>query len=181
MKREEEINIIVAKLLNDIADATGSQVENEDYPIKTTNIVLAIANELDMLINEKPVAAEKHVYKVGDKVRVIDNHQGHEFNDKELITLTEFFNEAEPHWEAKNVDGISWYLWESEFEVITADTYKVGDKVVVIDNVSEHKFHIGTLVTLTHEDTHEPRWTGKCVRGINWFLSDQEIEYQQKA
>ena len=182
MKRQEEINIIAAKLLNDIADATGSAVDNEDCPLRITNKVLVIANELESLFNEpeKTVATEKSTYNVGDKVKVIRNDNGHNFEVGEIIELTEFYDDEQPHWKT-NLSNTSSYLSEDEFEAITTDTYKVGDKVVVIDNVSAHDFQIGTVITLTMEDVSEPRWRGKCDGGVSWYLEDIEFEYQQEA
>ena len=87
MTRKEERSIIAAKLLNDIAEVTANAVENEVLPMKTTNKVLVIANELDALLNEV-VANEKPEYKVGEKVVVISCSGGHNFQIGDLVTLT---------------------------------------------------------------------------------------------
>ena len=114
MNRQEERSIIAAKLLNDIADITGSSVENEDFPIKITNKVLAIANELDLLINED-VANEKPTYKVGEKVVVISCSGGHNFQIGDLVTLTVKLDKKSS-WECTDKALNFWYLSESEFE-----------------------------------------------------------------
>ena len=107
MNRQEERSIIAAKLLNDIAEVTANAVENEVFPIKTTNKVLAIANELDALLNEV-VANEKPTYKVGEKVVVIGCSGGHDFQIGDVVTLT-FKGDSEPIWECADKAFKSWY------------------------------------------------------------------------
>jgi hypothetical protein len=64
---------------------------------------------------------------------------------------------------------------------LTADGFKVGDRVKVIANNSSHNFPLGEIIELI-EDGHSPKWKAVAVNGKkygcskHWFVGEDEIE-----
>lgn len=54
-------------------------------------------------------------------------------------------------------------------------SYKVGDKVRIVDNQCDHEFEIGSIVTIT-EINEGYDYLAIDQKGIDWHIEDSEIE-----
>lgn len=57
------------------------------------------------------------LFATGDKVRVVAQYFGHEFEIGEEVTLRKI-NSFDNDYEATNKDGTSWYVCDDEIELI---------------------------------------------------------------
>ena len=92
-------------------------------------------------------------YKVGDKVRVVDNSSGHEFYFEDIVVLTvKSDGDDTPQWLACRLDDSSyWYVSESDIEPYVEPVNVVDDKYTsydTLDNVKEGPSISGTIENL---------------------------------
>ncbi len=124
-------------------------------------------------------------FKEGDKVRIIDNTYGHEF---EMGTIVRIVSVGTEDYHATN-GKVEWYIKDEEIEAVdfecnvgnvvedaseTTLKFKKGDKVRIVDNICEHDFEIGTIVEiLGFGNDNDYRATDYSDA---WFVIDDEIE-----
>jgi hypothetical protein len=89
--------------------------------------------------------------KPGDKVKVLSNINQHHFNIGEIVTIRFACDDGDYYCENNN--GSRWFLKPREVEKVenlssNSSGIKVGDKVRVLLNESDHHFNIGEVVTV---------------------------------
>lgn len=56
--------------------------------------------------------------------------------------------------------------------------YNIGDKVMITDNLHDHNFEIGEIVTITKlfPDDGEPHYRAETEDGYGWYITEEEFE-----
>ncbi|MFZ2486951.1 MAG: hypothetical protein WAZ19_02420 [Anaerolineae bacterium] len=54
--------------------------------------------------------------------------------------------------------------------------YKVGDKVRIIDNIIEHQFNIGDIVTVVSLSKEDGIYYAQQGSSIGWYVKDEELQ-----
>lgn len=101
-------------------------------------------------------------YKVGDKVKIVQNTYNHSFGIGEIVVLSMKCANEEDVWKADSLDGTDfWYVKEADIAPVTftmADIkpcmvikYRKGDLRLVVDTKSGTELYAedGTLEGLT--------------------------------
>lgn len=119
-------------------------------------------------------------YRIGDKVRILRELHGHEYEIMDIVTIT--------HIDVDDYDDTSWYTgvedsnyaggyWfkEDEIEFISRSIYKEGDKVWIKSN-SNCLPGINLEAVLTRPYGREKVWNGTIEgRGPSWVIKECDI------
>jgi hypothetical protein len=54
--------------------------------------------------------------------------------------------------------------------------YKVGDKVRVVDNIIDHQFNIGDIVTIVSLSKEDGIYYAQQGSSIGWYVKDKELQ-----
>jgi len=119
-------------------------------------------------------------FKIGDKVRVVENTCGHGFSYGQVVTVVDFFDDGYDCLMDGDMPHDTWGLVDEELELVTTGAsmehkFNVGDKVRVVESLCGHPFDIGDIVTVVSFGIG----SYKCRAGgykDTWFLTDEEME-----
>ena len=119
-------------------------------------------------------------YRVGDRVKIVDNLHEHEFRIGEVVTIQTIEDED---YKASNGEDY-WWVQDEELEavpdnkpeVVTKNVrYRVGDRVRVVKNLSGHEFETGNIVTVESLDSDGDIYSASNGTDY-WFIDDSEVE-----
>jgi hypothetical protein len=94
---------------------------------------------LGLFYNEEVEPAEKHVFKVGDKVRVIANYSSHAFPIGSVVTLTMLRNGGAPR-QAAGAEVGAWYVKTEDVAPIAETTFRTApEDLNPLDSSTHHE------------------------------------------
>lgn len=98
-----------------------------------------------------------HKFKVGDKVRVVARHNGHEFNIGDIVTITNC-NRKDNDYECID-DTDYWFLTESEIEPVKPRQLELGGTYTDKTGVTRMCVYVNdTHAWLAHPDFPAPAY-----------------------
>lgn len=132
-------------------------------------------SEVALKAEDKPTPK----YKVGDKVRVVDNTCSHGYPVGEILTLDrQVVRLGHPAW---YVEENYYYVREADIEPYTEDKpeFKVGDRVTASDNTSNYTNGVGTIECIDPDDSSQKYRVTFDKGGTLWCYTDSVKPYAE--